>query len=415
MGGNVVGRPKKPARYKTGLILLKDNRLARIHGNMTGMSYKITNYILWKAVSEKRLDGLQFRFEDAAKMLGIKITMRGDYIKEELKKAMVTSVEIQDVNDPERWEAFPFIKYIVYDHGWVTAEVNEKIVPYMKDLRGNFTPVELQTMARCGSYPAMRLYEICLSWKNIGRVTYKVSEWRKLLGATCKTYEAFSQFRRAYWESAVNYVNRRSDLSIIPFYTKEGRKVTNITIQICEKKTVDVPAEEVPEPLLEAAHEPEWEQTSINYSLMEREPADELQSLYEAAGATPSAVCVWRKKYPEDALRWLLGKIKQAKPKDVGAWLGAACKDGGWLMNAYRIEMQEKKERVKKAKNTAHFVIPEIPTDAEPILFDMNNAMEKALVSVIKQHLQNGDLNVTAKRALVEHRMQPAEFVARYL
>ena len=140
-----------------------------------------------------------------------------------------------------------------------------------------------------------------------------------------------------------------------------------------------------------------------------------MQSLYEAAGATPSAVRVWRKKYPEDALRWLLGKLKQAKPKDVGAWLGAACKDGGWLMNAYQIEMQEKKERVEKAKNTAHFVIPEIPTDAEPILFDMNDAMEKALVSVIKQHLQNGDLNVTAKRALVEHRMQPAEFVARYL
>ena len=84
-------------------------------------------------------------------------------------------------------------------------------------------------------------------------------------------------------------------------------------------------------------------------------------------------------------------------------------------MNAYQIEMQEKRERAEKARNTAHFVIPEIPADAVPIPFDVSDALEKALVAVIKQHLQNGDLNVTSKRALVEHRMQPAEFAERYL
>ena len=41
-----MAMPEKPARYKKGLMLTKDNKLVRIHGNMTPMSYKLTNYIL---------------------------------------------------------------------------------------------------------------------------------------------------------------------------------------------------------------------------------------------------------------------------------------------------------------------------------------------------------------------------------
>ena len=406
-----MAKVKNPARYKTGLVLLKDNRLARIHGNMTGISYKIVNYILWAAVRENHLSNLQFRLADMMNTLDIKTSKRGDYFKEECKKAAQTAVEIQDRTDTEKWVVFPLIKYIEYDRGMITAEVNEKTVPYIQQLKGSFTPVELKSMVRCGSYPAMRLYEVCLSWKKAGIVKYTVDEWRGLLGARGSTYDIFSQFKRRCWEPAVNYVNRRSDINITSSYTKVGRKVTHITVRITEDATIDVPAVEVPLSLRDANEEPM--QTTLPIPSVE-EPIDELQSLYEAAGATPSAVRKWRGKYPEDALRWLLGKIKQAKPNDVGAWLGAACKDGGGLMNAYQIEMKEKRERVKKAKNTAYFVIPEIPTDAVPIPFDVNDALEKALVAVIKKHLQNGDLNITAKEALIAHHMQPAEFAERY-
>lgn len=400
---------KKPARYKQGLILTKDNKLIRIHGNMTPMSYKLINYFLWRAVNEGRLDNLQAGAMEVSRIFNIRDNKRGSAFKAECKKAMETLVEIQEKDDTEKWTFIPLISMMSYDHGILTADVNVKITPYLKDLKGNFTPVEIKHLGIMGSYGSMRLYEVCLSWKRAGQVTYSVDEWRGLLGATKKTYDAFPQFRRRIWEPSVDNVNRLTDIRLNPSYVKQGRKVTHITVRISQVQTLEVdPMPEDPQSLL-LSHENPIQKT------LDEAPIDELQSLYEATGATPSAVRKWRKKYPEDALRWLLGKIKQAKPKDVGAWLGAACRDGGWLMNAYQIEMQEKRERAEKARNTAHFVIPEIPADAVPIPFDVSDALEKALVAVIKQHLQNGDLNVTSKRALVEHRMQPAEFAERYL
>ena len=58
-GGSIVARQRMPARYKKGLVLTKDNKLVRLHGNMTPTSYKIVNYFLWKAVKEGRLENLE--------------------------------------------------------------------------------------------------------------------------------------------------------------------------------------------------------------------------------------------------------------------------------------------------------------------------------------------------------------------
>lgn len=246
-----MGIQKKPARYKNGLILTKDNQLTRIHGNMTPLSYKLLNYILWASNNENRITDIKIQFPEIVRQLSIKITMRGDYIKQECTKAAGTTVEIQNPNDSEKMIAMPLVTSIEYDHGKITANVNPEIVPYIKNLRGNFTPVELQTLGRCSSYPAMRLYEVCLSWKRAGKVTYSVNEWKGLLGATKDAYNAFSQFKRRVWLPSVNYVNHQSNLYLIPSYLKDGRTVAKITVHITENEIVDVPAMSEPQKLVE--------------------------------------------------------------------------------------------------------------------------------------------------------------------
>ena len=401
-----------PPRYKKALLITKDNRLVRMHGVMTPLAYKLTNYILWLSMREGRLDNLKADYKDIVRALHIEGNRRGEVFKLECYKAAKTTIEIEDIDHPEdHWTVISLIEKIEYNHGVMTARINPDVIPYIKNLRGNFTPVELQVMNECTTYPSMRLYEVCLSWRRVGQVTYTAEEWKGLLGATKKTYSIFSQFRRRVWDPAINVVNEKTNLKIVPSYTKHGRNVTHITVRIQEVKTTDNYDEE--RFLLPSADHESSAQTT--FAMDVKEPKDALQSRYEAAGATPAAVRMWRKMYPEEALWKLLDKMKQVNPQNPGAWLGAACKKGGWLMNAYMIEKQEELDRLEKARNTAYFVIPEIPTDAEPIPFDVSDALEKALVAVIKQHLQNGDLNVTSKRALIEHRMQPAEFAERYL
>lgn len=408
-----MGNPRDPARYKEGLFLTKDNRLVRMQGNMTPTSYKIVNYFLWMAAASGKNDHLQVNATKILNILHIGDRSFGKVLTAECEKAAKTIVTFRSKDDPDNdWITMSLVPVIRYKDGIMTAEVNLSVMPYINELRGNFTPLQLETVNTLETYSSMRLYEVCASWKRAGKVTYTVDEWRGLLGAKKKSYDVFGQFKKRVWNPAVKTVNEHTEFRIKDSFVKQGRKTTHITIYIKEIETVDVSVAEVPFSPQKNSEEPS--KTTLG-KVPADEPADELQSRYEAAGATPSAVRRWREKYPEDALRWLLGKIKQAKPKDVGAWLGAACRDGGWLMNAYQIEMQEKRERAEKARNTAHFVIPEIPADAVSIPFDLSEALEKALVAVIKQHLQNGELNITAKGALIAHRMQPAEFAERYL
>lgn len=236
-----------PARYKKGLMLTKDNRLVRLHGNMTPTSYKLINYILWLAVKEGHLDNLTANATEIVKLLHIGDHSFGEQLKAECIKAAKTVVEFQDKDDPAgKWLVISLVPKIKYDNGTLTATVNDEVEPYLNELRGNFTPLELETLNTCGTYPAMRLYEVCTSWKRAGKVRYTVNEWRGLLGATGKSYDVFAQFKRRIWLPAVDAVNERTELEIDPEYVKEGRKTVKILVHIKEVRR----QEEEPQPLL---------------------------------------------------------------------------------------------------------------------------------------------------------------------
>lgn len=244
--------PQKPARYKKGLMITKDNRLVRIHGNMTPMSYKLTNYILWMAVKEGRLDNLKASGMDVIRLLHINDNKLGKSLKAECKKAAGTVVEIQSKEHPDDdWIVMNLVPTIEYRDGVLTAMVNPKLAPYINDLRGNFTQLELEALSLCGTYPAMRLYEVCVSWKKAGKVCYTTEEWRGLLGAAGKSYDAFAQFKRRSWEPAVKIVNEQTELRIRPEYIKDGRRTAKIVVYI---EDVGIPEAEE-QPLIENSHD----------------------------------------------------------------------------------------------------------------------------------------------------------------
>lgn len=81
-----MAKEKKIARYKAGLWLTKDNKLIRMHGNMTSLSYKLTNYFLWLSVKEGRLDNLQITTTEIKNILEYKKTGLTALLHEESDK-----------------------------------------------------------------------------------------------------------------------------------------------------------------------------------------------------------------------------------------------------------------------------------------------------------------------------------------
>ncbi len=242
-----MGSEKDPVRYKTGLWLTKDNNLIRMHGNMTPLSYKLTNYFLLKAIKEGRLDNLQITASEMVNVLGIKDNNLMKVVDAESNKIMKTIIEVKKTDTSAEWEKITLIPHMKYEKGVATAKINPDLVPYINGLTGNFTRTDYEKLNSCSSYPAMRLAEVCNSWANTGFAYYTVEEWRALLGATGHSYDVMSQFRRRVLNPAVKEVNEHMGFLVTPLEVKSGRKTTHIKmfIEVKEKTNLEE-KEEVP-------------------------------------------------------------------------------------------------------------------------------------------------------------------------
>lgn len=230
-------KEKKPVRYKEGLWLTKDNRLIRMRGNMTALSYKITNYVLWKSIQEGKIANIQVSKSEIRDILQYKNKNLSKALDEESQKIIHTNIEIRSSNDEgeEEWEKIVLIPYMKYANGVLTSDINPKIVPYIVGLTGNFTMNNLLD-ANSWSYAAIRLSEVCNSWAYKGYAYYSVEEWRAMLGATSPSYDSMAQFRRRFLNPALEEINQNTNMHVKSVEVKQGRKVTHIKMVIGRKE-----------------------------------------------------------------------------------------------------------------------------------------------------------------------------------
>ena len=233
-----MGYKKKLPRAKEGLWLTKDNELIRMHTNMTALSYKITNYLLWRATLEKDIrTSFTVTAAEIVKACNIKDSNYSKVLDEETSKIMGTWIEIRNP-DGEGYIKIGLMDKLEYHKGGI---LEAKITESMTFLIGklvdrNFTESNYELVNNCNSYASMRLYEVCNSWVNTtGRVYYTLDEWRKLTGGTGKTFEEFKYYKARLFLPAVETVNNHTDLEITPHFLKTGRKVSHIEIDVRRK------------------------------------------------------------------------------------------------------------------------------------------------------------------------------------
>ena len=228
-----MGIPKALPREKSGLWLTKDNKLVSMHANMTATTYKLTNYFLWRAQQENKLEGLSVDCRTIIKDCNIKATNFSEVLLSECKKVALTQISVMDYNG--NWKVRQVIPNMTYEDGILTADINPKVAPYIYGLKQNFTKGNMLQTNKCDTYAAIRLYETCNSWARTGYAYYSIEEWRSLLGGDKEIYERFSNFNQKIIKPAVKIVNENTDLDITPEYIKTGRKTTHMKIHVTKK------------------------------------------------------------------------------------------------------------------------------------------------------------------------------------
>lgn len=343
-----MGKPKLLPREKDGLWLIKDNKLVFMHGNMTGTTHKITNYFLYKAQQENRLDNLSVDAKTIVKECKIKNTNYSRVLFEECRKVALTQISVMD--EKGNWVIRQIIPSLTYENGILTAHINPQIAPYINRLTKNFTQTNLLIANKCDTYSAYRMYDICTSWKRTGVAYYSIDEWRKLLGGN--SYKTFSGLKQRVITPAIDSVNRRTDIEISPEFIKTGRKTTHMKVNIKEKTNSLVEAEtvEVNEPVATVCEEEvSVAQNESAFSLTEIDTIKAMVKNFRQSKKNAEAyVKNYGVEYCKEQMEYVRQEDKRQKLKRIGGYFRKAMEGdyaGSKQINIEAARAEEKERR----------------------------------------------------------------------
>jgi plasmid replication initiation protein len=131
---------------------------------------------------------------------------------------------------------FQRVKYLL-GQGIIEIKLTEDILPYLFDLKENFTSYELASALRLTSKYAKRIYQLCSQWKDKGETKkYDLQDFKKMLGLLDEKgngkIKQIGQLREKVLDVAVKQINEHTELHISYSLEKKIRTFKNIVFTV---------------------------------------------------------------------------------------------------------------------------------------------------------------------------------------
>lgn len=123
----------------------------------------------------------------------------------------------------------------------VTLTFAEDILPYLTQLKANFTKYKLLEISELSSIHAIRLYELIICWLGQFRYSkeFSLDDFRYIMGLKGK-YKQFSELRKNVVDVAVKQINENTNYKVSVVYQKKavGKGFKGLTLKF-HKKILD--------------------------------------------------------------------------------------------------------------------------------------------------------------------------------
>lgn len=125
-----------------------------------------------------------------------------------------------------------WVQTIIYRDGEGRVELRfaKDMLPYLTDLREQFTKYALSDIAKMDSAYAIRLYELLMQWNSTGQREISLEDLRRILQLEGR-YPAIRDLKRWVLEPAIDQINEHSPLSVTWEQSKTGRRVTHLSFK----------------------------------------------------------------------------------------------------------------------------------------------------------------------------------------
>ncbi|MGE4234634.1 MAG: replication initiation protein RepM [Bacteriovoracia bacterium] len=111
------------------------------------------------------------------------------------------------------------------------------VVPLITRLERHFTSYEIEQVRHLSSRYAIRLYEILIQWRSIGKTPkFEINDFRELLGLTIEDYPRIDNFKRKILDFSIAQINEHTDILVGYEQHKAGRVITGFSFTFTQKK-----------------------------------------------------------------------------------------------------------------------------------------------------------------------------------
>lgn len=122
------------------------------------------------------------------------------------------------------------------------------VVPLITRLEEHFTKYEAKQVAHLTSKYAIRLYELLIAWRQVGKVPQlELSEFRNRLGLLDNEYTAMSDFKKRVLEPSIKQINEHTDITVTYEQHKKGRIISGFSFKFKQKQQPKVKVKRDPD------------------------------------------------------------------------------------------------------------------------------------------------------------------------
>lgn len=136
-------------------------------------------------------------------------------------------------NITTRW-----VQQVAYMETTATVEIlfTAALVPMITALERHFTSYELEQVCGLTSGYAVRLYEMIIAWRSVGKTPeFELQQFRWQLGVELDEYERMDNFKAKVLDFAIEQINEHTDITVTYEQHKRGRSITGFSFRFKQK------------------------------------------------------------------------------------------------------------------------------------------------------------------------------------
>jgi plasmid replication initiation protein len=212
------------------LEIRQHNALTNARYDYTELQLDVLFFLISKLRKEQKGSVYDLSIKELSALTGKKYDY--PYLRKATADMGSRMFEVETERGYQQMWMFQHVLYVT-GQGIIEVKLSEAILPFLFDLKDNFTSYGLAAALRLGSKYAKRIYQLCSQWKDLGETKkYDLQDFKRRLGLLDEKgnekMKQVGELRSYVLDPAVRQINEHTELHISYTLEKKGRAFKNI-------------------------------------------------------------------------------------------------------------------------------------------------------------------------------------------